>query len=563
MSGYKRTYVSVEEQELRRLRNVEHRLQAYERNMPELVDAIQQANRREINRAFDSVMQRQQADQQAIHQRIQSLQSSNRELSEQQQEIRQRIGQVLTQVYESEQRTGQQIEQQRQDLLGEIDRTAGQLRQETNQLMSQQRRDLMNQIDQRTGQLRQEMDQQRTDLLGQIDRTAGRLRQETRQLLNEQNQRLSAAIEQERQARAQAINALHAAIDRERQERANQMRVIQDRVAILEQDKIMQREWALALIKEAEQERKLIESNHRAQQFAPGDLAKLEAMLQRARNDLQAAPQTALGHAEEAFAGMIELRRKLQELESAWDRARAQAIAGVDGILATAARNRRCQAIAYDEAGNLTTLDVLVEVDHWTQGKLTQLEREVGQVRDSLGSASPPFTTEDLKDVAESKVETWRIRVEELITEARLAVLGAERRNQVAEIAVEALVQQGFEFVGDAYEHSDDRETFQANVADSRGNQIVVRVSPVAERPLDGEVSVISYDRDERTPVELRARARDVTNVLRDNGVPVPDFDEVHNAQPNPAWADLKGVSTPVARTTSSQVNAPRGTASA
>ncbi len=71
MSGEKRRYVSVEEQELRRLKEQESRLRSVQQDLPERLNAVREQARQEFQQRFAPLEQRAQRQEQE-NQRLKS-----------------------------------------------------------------------------------------------------------------------------------------------------------------------------------------------------------------------------------------------------------------------------------------------------------------------------------------------------------------------------------------------------------------------------------------------------------------------------------------------------------
>ena len=98
MSGEKRRYVSVEQEELQRLRQQESRLRSLQQDLPERINAVQQQVKQEFQQQLNSIETRSQRQQQENQQLRTNLKNLDREtkkrLQKQQEELKGKIQQV-------------------------------------------------------------------------------------------------------------------------------------------------------------------------------------------------------------------------------------------------------------------------------------------------------------------------------------------------------------------------------------------------------------------------------------------------------------------------------------
>ena len=137
MSGEKRRYVRIEDQELRRLREQDSRLRSVQRDLPERLKAIREEARRELQQRLETFEQRAQRQEQEAqklkstlaiielqtHQRLQQqrkeFQKNIRDLEDRQQQKVQSLEDVMHKEFEQQQSLILEItSEQRQEYLG-------------------------------------------------------------------------------------------------------------------------------------------------------------------------------------------------------------------------------------------------------------------------------------------------------------------------------------------------------------------------------------------------------------------------------------------------------------
>lgn len=363
--------------------------------------------------------------------------------------------------------------------------------------------------------------------------------EETAQRLEEHQRLMRGAIQDVRQEIADQERRFNELIAQERRTRERQVRNLQRQIDAIIADQHRREELARSWIDAAQAIWDFIDKNYRHQQFAPGQLEKLEREIRQARQNLdQGIPETALTQAQNAYHSLSDLRLELERLEQEWHVWRAAALESAREILSLAQRNRQCKAM--DQQGK--ELDIDIEVDWWTNGKLSALEQEVQQLISRIQDDASLMTTDQLKQVVEQIVPNLRERLEGVVREARLAVLGSQLRINIADLVVQALEEQGFVLDDATYEGEDMRGGYVAKVKHLDGSEIVVTVTPSQRDPMENELNIHSYDVDQRSEHELRQRARELARALRARGLQTGEPETVGDARPDPALRNLEEV---------------------
>jgi hypothetical protein len=579
MSGAKR--VSVDSRELQRLREHAQQLRVVQRNFPEVLENLRRENQSALQNRLAPLEQRQREYQQAasrMREDVRNLEiDTARRMEEQQHSMRhalqdtanrlqretyalvdeqntrisnlaereQQARELLWQetqgmLVDQEYRLSDQINQERQDRIQQIQQTADQLHQELVEqeralvgLIGQERearQQQINVISRRLEQLREEthtlltaqeqrltgmIEQEREDRIHHIQTVANRLRHETHILLEEQAHHLTNMIDAERQLREQQFQAIHQRLDTEQQHK--------DELA---------RSW----IDTAQEIRDFITARYQHERFAPGQLAILERTLQQAdANAAQGTPEAALSLAQQSCHGLSDLRLELERLEHEWNLWHIRASESTRELLAIAQQNRTCHAL--DMEGN--KLDLTLEVDYWTQGKLMRLENDINTIITQLADDSSALSTDELRNIVTQSVLNLDQQLGQLIAEARLAVINSQLRANIADLVVGTLEEQGFQLQDDTYEGTDYRNGFVAQVKHIDSTTVSVVISP--EEGGQNTLHIHSYDAQDRPEHELRARAQALAESLNARGLNVGTLQGVADS-PDPAFADVEQV---------------------
>lgn len=384
--------------------------------------------------------------------------------------------------------------------------------------------------------------QQFQQALRRIGEDFQELEAETSRRLQEQQRRMRDAIQNVRQEMrtllAEQERQFNEIVAQERRRREQQVRHLQEQIDAILADECRKEEMARSWIDAAQVMRDFIEGNYRHQQFKPGELERLERAIRQAQeNQAQGVFEAALAQAQQAYHDLSDLRLELERLEYEWNLWRSAAMESAEEILALAQRNRRCKAV--DMEGQ--EMDIEVEVDWWTEGRLSALEEEVNRLTTQIRDETSPPSTDELRRIVEQTVPELRQRLEKIVQDARLAVLGSQLRINIADLVVQALEEQGFSIQDATYEGEDMRGGYFAKVKHLDGSEVVVVVNPKPEQPLENELNIHSYDVDQRSEHELRHRSAELARALRVKGLQVAEPERLPE-RPDESLRDIKQV---------------------
>ena len=281
-----------------------------------------------------------------------------------------------------------------------------------------------------------------------------------------------------------------------------------------------------------------IAGRYRHEQFAPGQLSKLQRELGDSRQSLAAGmPEAALATAQSVYNGLSDLRLELEQLEREWETWRGRALASTRELLSEAARNRQVHGL--DLQGQ--PVDMEIEVDWWTDGKLNALQKEVEHEIVRL-EESRNLTTIDLRKVVEERAPALQQKLAEVLAEARLAVISSQLRYSIADLVVQALEDQGFDIDGGVYQGQDMRNGYYAKVLHPDGGEVVVAVTPDARQLGQNLLEINSYDEGMVSEPELLQRTEEINRSLRERNESLQISRPQIAGKPNQDVRDLERV---------------------
>jgi peroxiredoxin family protein len=250
----------------------------------------------------------------------------------------------------------------------------------------------------------------------------------------------------------------------------------------------------------------------------------------------QGLAEAAIGQAQQAYQGLSDLRLELERLEREWEAWHGTALVNAERVLGEAQANRKCDAL--DLQAKDTGIDV--EVDYWTDGGLSSLEKRAQEIVSRLKAERPSVSTAELRSLAEETIPDMHETLTQLIEEARVRVLGSQMRANIADLVVESLETKGYELTDHTYEGEDKRGGFVAKLKRRDKSEIIVMVSPDEAEPSRNELRIHSFD-DGSFPGERVQRVKEIGQILAAAGLDVGSIREVAS-QADPAVRDIERV---------------------
>jgi hypothetical protein len=487
MSGEKRRYVNVEEQELRRLREQESRLRSVQQDLPERLNAVREQARQEFQSRLAPLEQR--TKQQA--QEAQKLKSSLADLEKNtQQRLQQQRQEFQTAVREAEYRQQQTLQR------------------ETNRLESA---------------MSQGFEQQRGEYL----RITAQQRQEYTSLIAQQDQKFTQLIAEERQSRERGQQIL--------QQQINHV------VDNLEQEQHRKAKIAQDLLSDVKSIWEQINRDYQHSRFAPGKLADLARGLELAHSNIQAGvTEAAISVTQQTYLDLADLRLELEQKEQEWMLFYNAAWEDLKSLITEVQANQQCEI----EIGQGNEAEKFkLEVDYWVNGRLIQYEQQLQELESQLKAGESTLTIEQVKDFGE-KITALQPILGEIVEQAKLTILGSQLRAEIADRVVEVLESLGYTLVNQesdaVYEGDDERNAYVVKVKNIAGDEVVTVISPEKEFGANS-VSINSFSQTIVDETATNQNAKAIFDALEEEGVQGNSPVECHQ-QPKTEYQNMEEV---------------------
>ncbi len=297
----------------------------------------------------------------------------------------------------------------------------------------------------------------------------------------------------------------------------------QQRIAQLEQSSdwlLMNEEHkaqtALRWLQYAEVVFHFIQNHYDSERFLPGEMQRIATRLRQAYLNLEDGfADAALLEAQQIYQQCSAIRLSLELLQNEWLTLRTALLNGYQTLLTLAEEQQFVQAM--DLEGNL--LEQRVEVDAWTRGALTRFARQVEQSLIEIQKDQPPLGLETLQKLVKEDLLARENQLAEIVLRARLELLNAQLRVNIADLTVQALQQQGFTAVQTRFQSNDMRRGYQVLLKNLEGAEVVVKIDPDPQEYGKNELHLYSSDQPSRTEHELWQRAQVIQDALHQYGL--------------------------------------------
>jgi hypothetical protein len=330
---------------------------------------------------------------------------------------------------------------------------------------------------------------------------AGKLREETDAALAEQQRTWRAELTEERDRQ-------RAEIDRLRSEIRDQAQSAADSAQAWLHDAVLLRD--------------LIRDELPHERYARGEVAALSRRIATAEENVrQGQSQSALALAQQTYHDLSDLRLDIEMRDREWLGLHAiayEAVIRFDGL----AEHSATEIINEGEVGNEAAVDL--NVDHWSEGRLSELRSAAATLRAQVDDTTTPATIEQLREIVSCQVPELEQQLADVVVQARMRLFSSQLRINVADIVVQALDETaGYQLEDHAYDLMDQRRTFFAKLQHPNGNEIVVTVAPSTDEGGQCVLRVLSYDYDTAAQADFDERADAITRELHARGIDADD----------------------------------------
>jgi hypothetical protein len=322
----------------------------------------------------------------------------------------------------------------------------------------------------------------------------------------------------------------HSLVDEERVERQRQFGQLQDQVNRIEGREQNRHQMAEAWLQDLRKLQGAVAALPHAR-FAPGRMARLEAMIDQGENNLRlGASQAALVNAQNCYLDLIELRAEVLYQEQIFEQAFLEATAAVKALLAEVNAHQTATA----HAG--TPDEFSFEVDFWSKGRLSQVNNDLKTLEQRLADEKEKLSLDQVQALA-ADVEKHRGELLAAVESAKVAIVNGQACYNVSQIVENVLEEQGFRVDDGVYEGEDQRAAYALKMSNLNGDEVV---TPSPDRELEYKLEMNFFDRSQDEAMR-RTFASAVYNGLQKAGLQAAPLASVRGVDsPNEAVRDFE-----------------------
>jgi hypothetical protein len=258
--------------------------------------------------------------------------------------------------------------------------------------------------------------------------------------------------------------------------------------------------------------------NYDHDRFTPGIVQHYATRLVQAQNNLaHDLPEAAITAAQEAYNNFSELRIELEKHLVEYRLLLSRIHLEAQKLHEIFRSSQVVPAIDLDGQ----PLPYNITVNYWSDGKLEHLEREFESVMQEMVETTQPVNTDELHQLVDDYFPCVEDKIADLVFIARMKVINAQLRMNIAEIVVSALSGQGYSLDSSFFLSGDERDAYQANLINYEGSQVVVKVDPIQADDAANELNLFTSDAQDKTSHELKQRALEIRRALMSSGLEV------------------------------------------
>lgn len=315
--------------------------------------------------------------------------------------------------------------------------------------------------------------------------------------------------------RSRVFEAELAELNRRRNQK---IRRISQQLSLIEDETSRKQKLSVEWLQAAVDVCHFIDSNYPHERYRPGVLKGLiEETMTAEQNIGLGFYEAAFASAQDIYNRASELRIGLEHCLHDWQIHYQAVLTRLKQLLVRAEDCRKCRAV--DLEGNVLPIDI--DVNYWSEGRFEHTYLHLRKMVQRLERRPEIFDTNSLKTIAQQHIPQLEKTLDEIVTDARWAALSSQLRINIADVAIRALEEQGFELMDSKYTNEDQRRGYSASVQDYSGNKVHIYVEPVAGQPDQSELHIQSEDSGMRTEYELLRRDAEITQALLGYGLMV------------------------------------------
>lgn len=293
-------------------------------------------------------------------------------------------------------------------------------------------------------------------------------------------------------------------------------------------DTIVQRqrekyEMVIAWLESAGALGQYINQQYDHERFTPGRLMQVYQGLEQAEQNIRTGMlEAAVVQVQGAFSQLSSLRLELEQLTTTWQSMFEITYKAALQLYHHVKDNPSCNAL--DMEGK--ELPAQLSLNYWSDGKWDALRMRLKDFISRLRNEKKYLQTRDLEFILQKQLKDFQGEFETIVYETRFAALNSHLREEIAELALQALKPQGYQEAEFGYEAGDLKSPYILRMNNIGGSEVTIRIAPVSDMDHKNNIFVESNDAEKMNERELRGRFNEIRTSLEHNGLMVGEIQQ-------------------------------------
>ncbi|MBN2048382.1 MAG: hypothetical protein JW750_11105 [Anaerolineaceae bacterium] len=341
---------------------------------------------------------------------------------------------------------------------------------------------------------------QQVDFMNQISSLEHGMRQDANQLLRDQRamyERGIAAMEHEFSAAVSDLEEELASIQNDHQEKAH---------------------YALTALENLEKTLAWVSDEYPWDRFLPDAIYDLEEAITQANwNYDQGFFDAVILQCQQIEQSLLRARREIERLEDEWYTLRDLLRYSAQDLFEKA---RSCRTVyPIDLQGRVMEEQAPIHVNYWSNGKLADFQERSRALIEEASDDDCDLSIEVMQDWIQDQQPAMEDELVEIVMTARVNVLNAQLRANIASIITETMKQQGFVIESSQNTSNQIDKRFEVNMVNLAGDEVTISVDPIQNAVGENEIHIDSHDKESRTYYEINQRHAQVAESLQEHGL--------------------------------------------
>ncbi len=292
------------------------------------------------------------------------------------------------------------------------------------------------------------------------------------------NRRIETAMRENNRRIAEEMHTLKSHVETEMGEVRSRLDNVEDEMKAVRENENILLEMACEYHRAAQALVQNIQVNYRVELLCPGRLQLVQSQLSSSQNEIRDAeglPQIAATARREARRSAEDAMKLYQDVLCAEQEWMVHFQAAKQVLDASSAQLESSRQLCLPEE-----TDIKVDVDYWTGGDLEALKARLDKLADRMApAAADRLTLSELDEIQSAGVQASR-EIDETVMFAAEAFFASQDRGEIAQDIADQLNEYGFSIVDYSYCGEDQRSAHRLLLTSRRtGFTIVITQTPV------------------------------------------------------------------------------------